>query len=90
MIKVSYQVTIKYPYIINNPQAFVTKCFGPHFITDSDPGKEIVVTCTSWNWVEDLNTYMSAYLDQINPDDHPKIYDHATIVNETTVDVYDS
>lgn len=89
IIKLRYQVTVKYPYVINDPEAFVSKCFGDQFSTyDDQPDDRITIYCNSWFWAVDYNTHMGFYLDEVPADDYPNIYDHATIVEET-VDYYD-
>lgn len=84
LLKVSYQVTVKYPYPINNPQTFVSKCFGDNFSTCGDPGDEVItISCNSWVWVVDYNCAMSDYLCYIPDEDKPDIWDHVTIIDET-------
>ena len=87
LIKAGYQVQVRYPYIINNPEAFVTKCFGEQFTTYSDPADDcIIITCTTWLWAS-----YDATVSDIDWDpavDLPDIWDHAKIIDETYYEAY--
>ena len=80
LIKAGYQVQVRYPYIINNPEAFVKKCFGEQFTTYNDSADDtIIITCTSWLWAP----YDATVSDIDWGDDIPNIYNHAKIIDET-------
>ena len=82
LIKAGYQVMVRYPYIINDPQAFVAKCFGESFITyDTDPDDLITITCTSWLWAHHHSTVHCIDFDDAG--DIPDIFNHADIVDES-------
>ena len=87
LIKAGYQVQVRYPYIINNPEAFVTKCFGEQFTTYSDDADDcIIITCTSWLWAGE--GYTVSDIDWDPAVDLPDIWDHAEIVDETYYEAY--
>ena len=53
LIKAGYVVMVRYPYIINDPQAFVTKALGDNFYTyDNTPDDLITIRCNSWLWAD--------------------------------------
>ena len=80
LIKAGYQVQVRYPYIINDPQAFVKKCFGDHFGTyDDQPDDCIIIHCNSWLWAP----WDATVADIDWGDDIPNIYDHAKIIDES-------
>ena len=87
LIKAGYQVQVRYPYIINNPKAFVSKCFGEQFTTyDDQPDDCIIITCTSWLWADEQSTVSD--IDWDPAVDLPDIWDHADIVNESYYNAY--
>ena len=82
LIKAGYQVQVRYPYIINNPEAFVKKCFGDQFTTYNDDADDcIIITCTSWLWASEQCTVWDIDFDDAG--DIPNIYDHAKIIDES-------
>ena len=84
IIKLRYQVYVRYPYIINDPVAFVSKCFGDHFYTyDNQADDTITIYCNGWFWAVDHRCAFSDYMADVPEDDYPNIFDHATIIEET-------
>ena len=87
LIKASRTVMVRYPYIINNPEAFVNKCFGSNFYTyDDQPDDTIIINCNSWLWAP-----WDATVSDIDWDpgvDIPNIWDHAKIVDTSIREEY--
>ena len=86
IIKAGYQVTVSYPYTINNPEAFVSKCFGDNFSTPDGtyPDDMITIRCNSWLWAD---TGWSVGEIDWPKEDIPNIFDNAKIIS---IDYYEA